>query len=480
MDLRVMDGTCRGLVVEALSHSRDQRMRREQSPGVFRRRNSNVTGRFDRPAVHRPAHRRATAGRGWSRRGSGTAVVGWARERAVEQSRHPRWGARWVRGRPRRRPPRCRGHGGRARRARRRGGAHRLRAEQDADLHRRLHERLRDRPRPRRAPRGRRGRRGRGCRRRPARGQPPGARPRRRAERRHRHPAGGGRCARARRPGRAHLAHDGAGRDRRRGGGARDRRGARRHRCHPAGHGHRTPRRRAHPHLAADLRPRRPARAARRRRVGRHRAPSWPRPTSGWARRSCSSPRATACCPARTPTPPRSSRTSSPSAAWRCSVGRGWRPSSAPPTASLVRLEDGREVAGSHALLAVGSVPHTSGIGLEEVGVELTASGHVAVDRVSRTSVRGVYAAGDCTGVLPLASVAAMQGRIAMSHALGDAVAPLNLRVVSRQHLHRPRDRHGRGVAEGRRRRGRRRRGADAAAARATRGRRCSASPTAS
>ena len=97
----------------------------------------------------------------------------------------------------------------------------------------------------------------------------------------------------------------------------------------------------------------------------------------------------------------------------------------------VVRLEDGREVTGSHALLAVGSVPQTSGIGLAEVGVELAPSGHVAVDRVSRTSVRGVYAAGDCTGVLPLASVAAMQGRIAMSHALGDAVAPLTLRVVS-------------------------------------------------
>lgn len=97
----------------------------------------------------------------------------------------------------------------------------------------------------------------------------------------------------------------------------------------------------------------------------------------------------------------------------------------------VVRLEDGREVEGSHALLAVGSLPHTSGIGLAEVGVDLSASGHVVVDRVSRTSVRGVYAAGDCTGVLPLASVAAMQGRIAMSHALGDAVAPLNLGVVS-------------------------------------------------
>jgi dihydrolipoamide dehydrogenase len=97
----------------------------------------------------------------------------------------------------------------------------------------------------------------------------------------------------------------------------------------------------------------------------------------------------------------------------------------------IVRLEDGREVRGSHALLAVGSIPQTSGMGLEELGVELMDSGHIVVDRVSRTSVRGVYAAGDCTGVLPLASVAAMQGRIAMSHALGDAVSPLNLRVVS-------------------------------------------------
>jgi dihydrolipoamide dehydrogenase len=96
-----------------------------------------------------------------------------------------------------------------------------------------------------------------------------------------------------------------------------------------------------------------------------------------------------------------------------------------------VRLVDGREIEGSHALLAIGSVPQTSGIGLEETGVALTDSGHVQVDRVSRTSVRGVYAAGDCTGVLALASVAAMQGRIAMAHALGDAVTPLNLRAVS-------------------------------------------------
>ena len=97
----------------------------------------------------------------------------------------------------------------------------------------------------------------------------------------------------------------------------------------------------------------------------------------------------------------------------------------------VVTLEDGREVEGSHVLIAVGAVPNTRDIGLEEVGVELSDSGHVVTDRVSRTSVRGIYAAGDCTGVFALASVAAMQGRTAMAHALGDAVAPLRLSAVS-------------------------------------------------
>src|SRR3954447_15003335 len=96
-----------------------------------------------------------------------------------------------------------------------------------------------------------------------------------------------------------------------------------------------------------------------------------------------------------------------------------------------VRLTDGRSVTGSHCLLALGSVPNTAGVGLEEAGVRLDDGGYVVVDRVSRTTARGVYAAGDCTGVLMLASVAAMQGRIAMWHFLGDAVSPLDLKKVS-------------------------------------------------
>ncbi|MGO1397431.1 dihydrolipoamide dehydrogenase [Brevibacterium sp. Mu109] len=97
----------------------------------------------------------------------------------------------------------------------------------------------------------------------------------------------------------------------------------------------------------------------------------------------------------------------------------------------VVTLADGRIVRASHCLMAVGSIPNTEGVGLEEAGVAVQESGHVVVDGVSRTSVPGVYASGDCTAVLPLASVAAMQGRIAMFHALGDAVVPLRLRNVA-------------------------------------------------
>ncbi|HPJ18768.1 MAG TPA: NAD(P)H-quinone dehydrogenase, partial [Actinomycetota bacterium] len=97
----------------------------------------------------------------------------------------------------------------------------------------------------------------------------------------------------------------------------------------------------------------------------------------------------------------------------------------------IVTLQDGSQLFGSHCLMAVGAVPNTSDLGCADAGVELDEAGYVKVDRVSRTNVNGIYAAGDCTGVMPLANVAAMQGRIAMWHALGEAVSPLNLKVVS-------------------------------------------------
>lgn len=97
----------------------------------------------------------------------------------------------------------------------------------------------------------------------------------------------------------------------------------------------------------------------------------------------------------------------------------------------IVTLGDGRKVSGSHVLIAVGSIPNTDDLGLEAAGVVTTESGHIEVDRVSRTNIPNIYAAGDCTGVYPLASVAAMQGRVAVAHMMGDVVKPLKTHLVA-------------------------------------------------
>ena len=103
-----------------------------------------------------------------------------------------------------------------------------------------------------------------------------------------------------------------------------------------------------------------------------------------------------------------------------------------------VTTSDGREIYGSHVLMSIGSIPKTQDLGLEHIGVETTKSGHIVVDRVSRTNVPNVYAAGDCSDLFPLASVAAMQGRIAMYHALGEGVDPLRLKTVATAVFTRP------------------------------------------
>lgn len=96
-----------------------------------------------------------------------------------------------------------------------------------------------------------------------------------------------------------------------------------------------------------------------------------------------------------------------------------------------VTLASGEVVEGSHCLMAVGAIPNTEGLGLEEAGIRLTESGHVIVNKVARTSRANVYAVGDCSTALPLASVSAMQGRTAVYHTMGDVSSPTRLRNVA-------------------------------------------------
>ena len=76
----------------------------------------------------------------------------------------------------------------------------------------------------------------------------------------------------------------------------------------------------------------------------------------------------------------------------------------------IVTCNDGRVVHGSHALLAIGSIPNSDDLGLENVGID-TDGGYVAIDADCRSSVPHIFAAGDLSGKLPLSSVASMQGR---------------------------------------------------------------------
>ncbi len=96
-----------------------------------------------------------------------------------------------------------------------------------------------------------------------------------------------------------------------------------------------------------------------------------------------------------------------------------------------VTLADGRVVDGSHCLMAVGAIPNTDGLGLVEAGVNLNELGQVIVNKVARTSRANVYAVGDCSTFLPLASVSAMQGRTAVFHTMGDVSAPTQVRNVA-------------------------------------------------
>ncbi len=84
-----------------------------------------------------------------------------------------------------------------------------------------------------------------------------------------------------------------------------------------------------------------------------------------------------------------------------------------------VRCDDGRVAAGSHALLAIGSIPNSEDLGLDAGGVEPDGGGYVPIDQHCRTNVAHIYAAGDLSGKLPLSSVAAMQGRKIAEHVMG-------------------------------------------------------------
>jgi pyruvate/2-oxoglutarate dehydrogenase complex dihydrolipoamide dehydrogenase (E3) component len=84
----------------------------------------------------------------------------------------------------------------------------------------------------------------------------------------------------------------------------------------------------------------------------------------------------------------------------------------------LLRLHDSTEVAAEQLLAAAGRTPHTAGLDLADAGIRLDDHGALAVDATLVTTARGVYAAGDVTGLMPFTHAAYAMGRIAARNAL--------------------------------------------------------------
>jgi dihydrolipoamide dehydrogenase len=81
-------------------------------------------------------------------------------------------------------------------------------------------------------------------------------------------------------------------------------------------------------------------------------------------------------------------------------------------------------------VFTIGHSPSVEGLGLEDIGVVISR-GRIQTNKRMETSVKGVYAAGDTTGEIMLASVAMVQGTIAAENAMGRD-STMDYRVVPR------------------------------------------------
>jgi dihydrolipoamide dehydrogenase len=95
-----------------------------------------------------------------------------------------------------------------------------------------------------------------------------------------------------------------------------------------------------------------------------------------------------------------------------------------------VTLDDGTEISAEKLLVSVGRRSQAAGIGLEEIGVEVTERGHVVVDEYLRTANPKVWAVGDCIGGLQLAHLASAEGGRAVENALTGQMIPMDRTVV--------------------------------------------------
>lgn len=82
-------------------------------------------------------------------------------------------------------------------------------------------------------------------------------------------------------------------------------------------------------------------------------------------------------------------------------------------------LESGENIEAEKALISIGRKFNSSGIGLENIGVEVGKHGEIPINENMETDVKGVYAIGDVTGKWQLAHFASFQGLAAVDNIMG-------------------------------------------------------------
>jgi dihydrolipoamide dehydrogenase len=95
--------------------------------------------------------------------------------------------------------------------------------------------------------------------------------------------------------------------------------------------------------------------------------------------------------------------------------------------------EDGEQtLEAEQALVAIGFRPNGKGLGLEELGVNLSDRGAVEIDERMATNVPGIWAIGDVTAKLMLAHVGSAQGIICAENIAGEETITLNYEMMPR------------------------------------------------
>jgi len=87
------------------------------------------------------------------------------------------------------------------------------------------------------------------------------------------------------------------------------------------------------------------------------------------------------------------------------------------------------EITADKALIAVGRMPVSEGIGLEKLRVA-TTRGFISIDEHMETNVPGIYAVGDVVPTQQLAHLASHEGMLAMRHMAGEKIKPINYDIV--------------------------------------------------